>query len=109
MKGTFFITPEYLKGLGPCADGYRSFKKYFPEGGEYQKVLDKCAELNEIGYAGWLMDKIGPTEDVLEIESFDNPDKSLIFAGRIKIKEYAKARYVMAGCGIEAGWGIEAG
>ena len=109
MKGTFFITPKYLKKLGPCADGYRDFKKHFPEGGEYQKVLDKCAELNKFGYASWLMDKIGPTEDVLKIESFDNPDKSLIFAGQIKIKEYAKAKYVMAGEGIKAGEGIEAG
>ena len=64
MNGTFRITLAYLKELGACRDGQRAFQKAFPDGGEYQEVLDRCAEEGRLDFAGWLFSLVGPTKDV---------------------------------------------
>ena len=116
MKGTFKITLAYLKELGACRDGQREFQKAFPDGGEYQEVLDRCAKEGRLGFGQWLLDHIGATDDVRAYEdAVDTPDENIIFAGRVevrlgvKIKTLISGRGIKAGGGIEAGWGIEAG
>lgn len=104
MKGTFKITLEYLKELGACRDGQRKFQKAFPDGGEYQEVLDRCADEGHIDFGVWLLSHIGRTEDVRTYnEIVDAPEKNIIFAGRIEFKFGIKANCIIAGCGIEAG------
>ena len=102
------ITKELLREKGACAAGYRDFLKEFPEekypdGVEYQDLLDCCAEKN-FSYGSWLFSVFGRTDDVRKVDGDLITEKSIIFAGRLEVSGSIKA-----GEGIEAGWGIEAG
>ena len=83
MTGNFLITKEFLKELSPCTDGYRWFCETYPDGGKYQEILDRLCELDRFCDARWLLDKVGATDDVLEIDSIDDKEKSICFAGTI--------------------------
>ena len=102
------ITKELLREKGACAAGYRDFLKEFPEeeypeGVEYQDLLDCCAEKN-FSYGSWLLDAFGRTDDVRKVDGDLITEKSIIFAGRLEV-----SGSIEAGEGIEAGWGIKAG
>ena len=110
MDGTFFITLDYLKQLGACREGQREFQRVFPDGGQYQEVLDRCAEEGRIDFGSWLVNHIGPTEDVrVYEEEIDDSNLNIIFAGKVEFKRGAKVKHLFSGCGIKAGCGIEAG
>ena len=110
MTGKFMITLRYLREIGACAEGRSAFEKAFPDGGEYQTVLDKCAEEGRMDFASWLLHKVGPTDDVRTYEDqIDDENMSICFAGTLILKKGAKVKCIEAGCGIKAGWGIEAG
>lgn len=114
------ITKELLKEKGACADGYRDFlKEYpvdkYPDGVEYQELLDCCAEKN-FSYGSWLLGAFGKTVEVRKIEGDLIVEEGIIFAGQLEVKGCIKAgcgikagNGIEAGLGIEAGWGIEAG
>ena len=108
------ITKELLKEKGACVDGYRAFleeypEKKFPDGVEYQELLDVCAE-KSWEYGVWLLNKFGPTNEIREIEGDLIAEKSIIFAGQIQVSGGIEAGDgIEAGLGIEAGEGIEAG
>ena len=108
------ITKELLKEKGACADGYRDFlKEYpvdkYPDGVEYQELLDCCAEKN-FSYGSWLLGAFGKTDGARKIDGDLITEKGIIFAGRLEVKGCIKAgEGIKAGCGIEAGEGIEAG
>lgn len=102
------ITKELLKEKGACADGYRAFlEEYpvdkYPDGVEYQELLDCCAEKN-FSYGSWLLGAFGKTDEVRKIEGDLIAEKGIIFAGQLEAEGCIKA-----GWGIEAGEGIEAG
>ena len=102
------ITKELLREKGACAAGYMGFLKEFPEekypdGVEYQDLLDCCAE-KRFGYGSWLLSEFGRTDDVRKVDGDLITEKSIIFAGRLEV-----SRSIKAGEGIEAGWGIKAG
>lgn len=102
------ITKELLKEKGACAAGYRDFlKEYpvdkYPDGVEYQELLDCCAE-KDFSYGSWLLGAFGKTDEVRKIDGDLIVEKGIIFAGRLEVKGCIKAGY-----GIEAGWGIDAG
>ena len=116
MKGTFKITADFLKEIGACCQGLSAFKKAYPDGGEYQEILDRCCAEGHSDWAKWLLYKVGATEDVRTYDEFISDEKlDIVFAGRIEFKIGAKVRRLIAGgdieagCGIKAGWGIEAG
>ena len=116
MNGTSKITLAYLKELGACREGQREFQRAFPDGGEYQEVLDRCAEEDRVDLGRWLLEHVGPTEDVrVYEEAIDDADKNIIFAGGLDFRAEVKIRSLLSGCGIkagrgiQAGWGIEAG
>ncbi len=110
MEGTFFITLEYLNKLGACQDSQRAFSAAFPEGGEYQTVLDRCAEEDKLDFANWLLSHVGPTSDIRTYESELNaPDKNIVFAGTLLFRKNVKVKSITTGGPIEAGWSIEAG
>ena len=101
------ITKELLKEKGACAAGYRDFlKEYpvdkYPDGVEYQELLDCCAEKN-FSYGSWLLGAFGKTDEVRKIDGDLIVEKGIIFAGQLEAKGCIKA-----GWGIEAGGGIEA-
>ena len=102
------ITKELLKEKGACAAGYRDFlKEYpvdkYPDGVEYQELLDCCAE-KDFSYGSWLLGAFGKTDEVRKIDGDLIVEKGIIFAGRLEVKGCIKA-----GGGIEAGWGIDVG
>ena len=113
------ITKELLKEKGACAAGYRDFlKEYpvdkYPDGVEYQELLDCCAEKN-FSYGSWLLGAFGKTDEVRKIDGDLIVEKGIIFAGQLEVKGCIKAGWgieagggINAG-GIEAGWGIKAG
>ena len=108
------ITKELLKEKGACAAGYRDFlKEYpvdkYPDGVEYQELLDCCAEKN-FSYGSWLLGAFGKTDEVRKIGGDLIAEKGIIFAGQLEVKGCIKAGWgIEAGDGIEAGLGIEAG
>ena len=114
------ITKELLKEKGACFGGYRDFlKEYpvdkYPDGVEYQELLDCCAEKN-FSYGLWLLGKFGKTDEVRKIDGDLIVEKGIIFAGWLEVKGCIKAGWgieagdgIKAGYGIEAGWGIEVG
>ena len=121
------ITRDMLKNKKACDYGYLEFCKAFPEaeypdGVEYQYVLDKCAENDRNDFAEWLLFKFGRTDDVKKIDGDYISDKSIFVCGSLEVtgKIICKGRVqagwgieagegIKAGCGIEAGWGIKAG
>ena len=109
MTGNFLITKEFLKELSPCTDGYRWFCETYPDGGKYQEILDRLCELDRFCDARWLLDKVGATDDVLEIDSIDDKEKSICFAGTIIASKNLTLKKIKAGGHIKAGWHIEAG
>ena len=110
MEGTFFITLDYLKQLGACREGQREFQRVFPDGGEYQAILDRCADEGRVDFGSWLFNHIGATNDVrIYEEKIDTPNRGIIFAGDIKLKAGANIKSLLSGRGIKTGYGIEAG
>ncbi|WP_010276544.1 hypothetical protein [Paenibacillus senegalensis] len=110
MKGTDLLTVDQIKSYDPCSEGYKFFLTHFPDGGEYQAILDKCCEAGRSDWAEWLIRKVGPTEDVREYdEHVSSTELSIVFAGRVVFKLGAVVKRLIAGLGIEAGEGIEAG
>lgn len=110
MEGTFFITLDYLKQLGACREGQREFQRVFPDGGEYQAILDRCADEGRVDFGSWLLNHVGATNDVrIYEEKIDAPNRGIIFAGDIKLKAGANVKFLFSGRGIEAGRCIKAG
>ena len=110
MKGSQLITLDFLKAHDACAEGRREFERVFPDGGEYQQVLDRCADENRMDFAQWLMNVCGPSDDVRTFDDdIDEPGKNIAFAGMLYFKKGANVKRILAGEGIEAGWGIKAG
>ena len=109
MTGDFLITKEFLKELSPCTDGYRWFCEAYPDGGKYQEVLDNLCEIDRFDDAFWLLRKVGATDDVLELDSIDDKEKNICFAGTIRASKYLILKNIKAGGYIEAGWSIKAG
>lgn len=96
------ITKEILKEKSPCSEGFTWFLKHFPEGGEYQDILDELAKENRADWASWLISKMGSVNTVLEVESIET-EASIFFAGSIVAKGIVKvARWLISGEGIEA-------
>ena len=104
------ITKEFLHEKGACRSGYGWFIENFPDGeAEYQDVLDRLAEDDQISHASWLMQKAGSDNSVKEVDEISGV-KNFFFAGKVVVKGMISvAGYLMAGSGIKAGWGIEAG
>ena len=108
------ITKELLREKGACAAGYRDFLKEFPkekypDGVEYQDLLDCCAEKG-FSYGSWLLSVFGRTDDVRKVDGDLITEKSIIFAGRLEVSGSIEAgEGIEAGCGIKAGRGVKAG
>lgn len=113
MEKTFNITVEMLKVKGACASGMRDFLKEFPreqypDGADYQEVLNRCAEHKRPNYADWLLNEFGAANTTLSVDKI-NTDGYVFFAGRIEARGEIRCKAMMAGREIKAGEGIEIG
>ena len=99
-----------MKEIGACNRGLLAFQKAYPDGGEYQEILDRCCDEGHSDWAVWLLRKVGATDNVRTYNELVSDEKlDIVFAGRIEFKIGAKVRRLIAGKGIEAGDGIKAG
>ena len=111
----FKITRDMIKAKGACVSGYKEFckafpKEAYPDGVEYQKILDRCAENGRDSYASRLVYTFGKTTDVRKIEGDYISEKSIFVCGRLEVTgKISCIGSIEAGDGIKAGWGIEAG
>ena len=103
------ITRKMLTEWNACADGLKWFDLHFNEdGAEYQEILNKLAEQNEVDYAKWLLSKAGAQNTIFECENIIAD--SFYFAGKILVTNKMQIRFsLLVGGGIEAGDDIEAG
>jgi hypothetical protein len=111
MEGNYVITKELLRANGACDSGLKEFKAEFPDGAEYQVILDRCAEKGEMSYGEWLIQTFGKNYEIREYENIDDASINIIFAGTVKFKFGAIIKSIFAGDGIKAGddYGIFAG
>ena len=108
------ITRDMLKEKGACEKGYRDFCQAFPEsdypdGVEYQALLDACAENNKDNYANWLLSSFGRTNDETAVEGDLISDRSIYICGSLKVTGKIKCKQLRVSGFIEAGGSIEAG
>ena len=103
------ITIDWLKEKGACAESLLAFKHRFPNGAEYQEVLDALAAEDRYDWGSWLLRVGGNTNAILEVDELIT-EASIFFAGKIIVKGILKTtKWLLSGGGIEAGESIEAG
>ena len=89
-------------------------REQYPDGADYQEVLNRCAEHKRPNYAEWLLNEFGATNTTLSVDEI-NTDGYVFFAGRIEARGKIRCKAIMAGEAIKAGreikagWGIKAG
>ena len=107
MQGNFLITTDYLKKLdlpiGMLAD-INWFSQNFPDGGEYQKVLNKCANEGHVNLGYWLLRSLGKAHGELSIyfTHVKDPAKIILSAGDVELMHGADVLYIMAGGDIKS-------
>ena len=121
------ITLDWLKEKEACAESLLAFEHKFPNGAEYQEVLDALAAEDRYDWGSWLLRVGGNTNAILEVDELITKT-SIFFAGKIIVKGTLKTTKwllssgsivtdgdikagedIKAGGDIEAGWDIEAG
>lgn len=104
------ISTEMVSEWGACRGCVKWLEENFPDGGEYQAVLDALAEADQPSWASWLISKAGAdTEAVLELE-YVSDRKHLFFAGSIVVKYgVSVSGCLFAGLDITAGGAIKVG
>lgn len=109
------ITLDWLKEKEACAESLLAFEHKFPNGAEYQEVLDALAAEDRYDWGSWLLRVGGNTNAILEVDELITK-ASIFFAGKIIVKGILKTTKWLLSSGsivtdgdIEADWGIEAG
>ena len=69
------ITLEMLEDKKACSEGKEWFNESFPDGHDYQKTIDRAVVDNHPDYAEWLINTFGATDEVLELEEFEEAVK----------------------------------
>lgn len=90
MKGNFKITLAYLNEIGACRDGQREFQRAFPDGAEYQEVLDRCAEEGRVDFGTWLLDRLGSTDETRTYEDEVNEPEKTTNLENLRLLAYLK-------------------
>ena len=108
MTGDFIITKEFLKTLSPCLDRYEWFCDTYPSGGKYQEILDELCRFDRFDDAYWLLNLVGSTTDTLELDSTEDEEKIICFAGNILAKGYLSLKTIKAGGSIKVCRSIKA-
>lgn len=106
--GPMLLSTSLIKGKSPCVDGFRWYLRHHADGSDYQDVLDSLAAAGRVDDACWLLDQIGPTSAVLEVDAV--AAEHLVFAGTIVARrDIETGSLLRAGRAIHSGGGIRAG
>lgn len=113
MKKTFNITVEMLQSKGASEAELSAFLDEFPldqypDGVDYQDVLNRCAEGGHPGYAQWFLNKFGATSTVLIVDRIKT-DGFVFYSGTVIVRGNIKCGGIKAGGDIKAGLYIKAG
>ena len=108
-----FITLDWLNEKGACSAGKNWFVEKFPEGGEYQEVLnalaEECGADDNVGldWGDWLIKRAGSVNTILAVQGDLVSDCNIFCAGAIRVTGSisAKSRLV-AGKSISTVGGI---
>ncbi|TFZ05700.1 hypothetical protein EZ313_03290 [Ramlibacter henchirensis] len=102
------FTRNFIRAKSPCADGLRWYLRHHDQLGGYQQILDALVEAGRIDDACWLLDQLGPTNTLLEVD-FLQAD-AVVFAGTIRARGGIEASGLLrAGRSIFSDGGIVAG
>jgi predicted acyltransferase (DUF342 family) len=78
------FTTDFLRAKGPCAAGFRWYLRHQQPTSGYQHVLDALVDAGRIDDACWLLDQLGPTNTLLEVDRLDA--EAVVFAGTIRVR-----------------------
>ncbi|MDB5915238.1 MAG: hypothetical protein JWP22_3913 [Ramlibacter sp.] len=102
------FTKSFVKAKNPCADGFRWYLRHHREGSDYQKVLDDLVNAGRVEDACWLLEKVGATNTVLELDRLEAD--AVVYAGSIHVRGSIEvASTLRAGGFIRCGGFLRAG
>ncbi|MFC7411436.1 hypothetical protein [Hydrogenophaga atypica] len=102
------ITRDFIRSKRPCTDGYRWYLKRQETLSDYQALLDDLVAAGRLDDANWLLDQLGPTDDVLRLDELDAP--ALVFAGSVECRGSMEVDGVLrTGRSLSVGGGVRAG
>ncbi len=102
------FTRNFIRSKSPCADGFRWFLRNHHPGSNYQHVLDTLVDAGRVDDACWLLDQLGPTNTLLQVDFLSA--EAVVFAGTIEARRGIDVGAVLrAGRSIRSGGGIAAG
>lgn len=104
------LTVDFLKAKRACTEGLCWFETNFGSEADYQTVLNLLAKEHLASWASWVLQAVGPIDDVMEISADTTIDGYLFVAGNLSCTASLQvALSIKAGGDIKAGWGIKAG
>lgn len=62
----FFISKETLSLRNSCYDGLKYFLSTFPNGGNYQEIIDRCISDRKTDYVLFLLEEFGEVETIIK-------------------------------------------
>lgn len=102
------LTTSLIRGKSPCVDGFRWYLRHHADATDYQHVLDSLVAAGRVDDACWLLDQIGPTSAVLELDAI--AADHVVYAGTIVVRrDIETGSMLRAGRAIRCGGGIRAG
>lgn len=102
------ITRAFIRSKRPCTEGYRWYLKRQETVSDYQALLDDLVAADRLEDACWLLDQLGPTDDVLHLDDGDAP--ALVFAGRVECRGSLEVDTVLrTGRSLNIGGGLRVG
>lgn len=110
----FDFTTDFIRTKGPCAAGFRWYLRHHDGGAAYQDVLDALVAAGRVSDACWLLDQIGPTTTLLQVDVLCAD--AVVFAGTIEARRgidvgtlLRAGRSIRSGASLFAGEAVVAG
>ncbi|RYF15278.1 MAG: hypothetical protein EOO30_15085 [Comamonadaceae bacterium] len=102
------FTRQFIRSKNPCAEGFRWYLRHHHHGSSYQHVLDTLVEAGRVEDACWLLDQLGPTNALLQVDFLSA--EAVVFAGTIEARRGIDVGTVLrAGRSIRSGGSVSAG
>jgi cytoskeletal protein CcmA (bactofilin family) len=78
------VTLAFIRSKSPCSSGYRWLLRNMPSSDDYQAVLDALVADDRAADAAWLLEQLGPTNEVLRVDNLSA--SALVFAGTVECR-----------------------
>lgn len=105
MPARIDITRDFIRTKRPCSDGYRWFLRRKEASSDYQALLDALVAEGRHADACWLLDQMGPTDEVLCVDELSAD--ALVFAGSVECRGTAEVSALLrVGRSLRVGGGL---